>query len=424
MDDDASRIARTLVEMGHADEEDALVADLANARFVLLGEGTHGTWEFYAERARLTRRLIEDHGFRALLLEADLPDAWRVHRFVRGTSGDREELAALGDFQRFPRWMWRNEVVRPFVRWLAHRGRSVEPVGVWGMDLYGLHRLADMAVHLVEGHDPRVAQRLRAILPGLGASDDLLPRGPAATRAAAIFLDEVLRAAWPAEEGFAAGLAARGVHDAVAWAQVVRRARVASWNVRDTHMADVVDAVSAHLAKPDASRPHGGHLQPRVVIWAHNSHVGDARPSEIGRSGELSLGQLLRERHGDAAVRLVGFSTYEGSVTAARDWGQDPQRMHLRPAASDTWEALFHRMGAPRFRLDMRRVGSPSERPERAVGVVYLPERERSAHLFGAHLHLRYDHLLYYDRTRALAPLDPWGALAEEDLPETWPFAV
>lgn len=423
MDDDADRIARTLVEMTHADEEDALVADVANARFVLLGEGTHGTYEFYAERARLTRRLIEEFGFRALLLEADLPDTWRVHRFVRGQGIDREELAALGDFQRFPRWMWRNEVVRPFVRWLAHRNRSAPPVGVWGMDLYGLHRLADMAVHLVEGHDPAAGHRLRAIAHGLGGPDELLPRGAGATRAAAIFLDEVHRGTWPGEAGFAAGLAARGVYDAVAWSQVVRRDRASSWNVRDTHMADLVDAVVARLAVGDGVGTHG-QLQPRVVVWAHNSHVGDARPSALGRSGEISLGQLLRERHGDSAVRLVGFATYEGTVTAARDWGQDPQRMHLRPAAPDTWEALFHRMGAPRFRLDLRRIGSPSERAERAVGVVYLPERERSAHLFGAHLHLRYDHLLYYDRTRALAPLDPWGALAEEDLPETWPFAV
>jgi erythromycin esterase-like protein len=229
-------------------------------------------------------------------------------------------------------------------------------------------------------------------------------------------LAELAGRGWDDEEGFAAVLAAQGVVDAVAWARVVLTRHTSAWNVRDTHMADVVDAVRARLAVA------GAH--PRVVIWAHNSHVGDARPSAFGRMGEVSLGQLLRQRHGHDRVRLVGALTYQGTVTAARDWGLDPHRMALRPAPPDSWEALLHAIGEPRFRVDLRHVGPTGDRAERAVGVVYLPHRERTAHLFPSRISERFDHLLYYDTTRALIPLDPWGAVAEEDLPETWPFAL
>ncbi|MEN9785306.1 MAG: hypothetical protein RLZZ299_570 [Pseudomonadota bacterium] len=420
MDDDATRVARALVEMQHADEEDALVEDLARARFVLLGEGTHGTREFYTERARLTRRLIVEHGFDGVVLEADLSDTWRVHRFVAGTGEDAEELAALGDYQRFPRWMWRNEAWRPFVRWMARHARaSGSAPEVWGLDVYGVHRTAEMAALLASRRDPSLGHRLRALYAGLGPASELAPRSVHAARAAEEALRSLVthpgRAGEPGE-AFAAELAARGVVGAVRWGRALSDPRASAWNVRDGHMADVLDRVAAR------PRPHG--RLSRWVVWAHNSHVGDARPSELGRAGECSLGELVRSRHGEDAVRLVGFWTWSGSVTAARAWGEDPQRMHLRPAAPDTWEALCHRMGTPCFRLDSRDLTGLSERPERAVGVVYAPARERASHLFASHAPLRYDHVLYYDVTRALAPLDPWGAVATEDLPETWPFAL
>ena len=413
--DAAMTLARVARSCPRPHAEDELVRDLARARVVCLGESTHGTHEFYVQRARITRRLLVDHGFRALLLEADLPDTWRVHRFASGAASDREELAALGDFQRFPRWMWRNAVMRGWVRWMARSARSgAGTVGLWGMDLYGLHRLGEMVHRIASAHDPVLAARVHAALAGLGPEDERVPRGPGAARAAR-FLAEVVAEIPEGEGALAARLAARGVRAAVDYGRVVFTRHTSGWNVRDLHMADVVGEVLASLGD-------GG----RVVVWAHNSHVGDARPSAFGRMGELSLGQVLRQRLGADAVRLVGLLTRAGTVTAAHDWGGDPHPMTLRPAPAGGWEALLHTLGESQMWLDLRGLPVLAEREERAVGVIYVPRAERTAHLFASRLPERYDHVIYTDRTRALVPLDPWGAVAEEEpeLPETWPFGL
>ncbi len=338
-----------------------------------------------------------------------------MHRFVSGRSTDPEELAALGDFQRFPRWMWRNTVMRGWVRWMAHRARGAPSAwAVWGVDLYGLHRLGDMFHRIAAEQEAGLAARVHAALAGLGPEDERLPRGPGALRAVRV-LEALAGEVKEGDDALAARLAARGLRAAVDYGRVVLTRHTSGWNVRDLHMADVVGEVLASLGD-----------QGRVVVWAHNSHVGDARPSSFGRMGEVSLGQLLRQRLGADEVRLVGLLTHAGSVTAARDWGQDPHRMALRPAAAGSWEALLHALGAPSAWLDLRGLPPLGERDERAVGVLYHPHAERTAHLFPSRLPERYDHVLYTDRTRALVPLDAWGAVAgeEAELPETWPFAL
>ena len=216
-----------------------------------------------------------------------------------------------------------------------------------------------------------------------------------------------------ADEQFFAEQNARLVANAEAYYRTMFRGRVESWNLRDTHMADTLDALLAHL---------GG----RIVVWAHNSHVGDARATELGEIGELNVGQLARERHGDA-IRLVGFTTYTGTVTAASEWGAAVERKRVRPALEGSWEAHFHRLGVPSFLLPMREaVATALARPrlERAIGVIYRPDTERASHYFRARLPSQFDAVIHVDESHAVEPLERTAPWERGEVPETYPFAV
>lgn len=419
---------------------DPLLARIGEARFVLLGESTHGTHEFYAERARITRRLIEEKGFAAVAVEGDGPDAHRIDRFVRGRGEDDEAIDALGDFRRFPAWMWRNADVLDLVGWLrAHNDRvpSERRVAFHGLDLYAMHAAMRAVIAWLEGVDPAAALRARERYgcfedfgadpheygshAGFGIRPDC---GPAVTDQ----LVELLRAEGErrgeagetVDDDFFALQCARLVVGAEAYYKAAFGGRATSWNLRDAHMADTLDRLAEHLA--DTGRPA------KVVVWAHNSHVGDARASDLGRTGELSLGQLCRERHGDETF-VVGFSTHRGTVTAADGWDRPAGRMAVRPAAPDTYEDLLHRVGHERFLLDLRDLGEAAgalaeERFERAIGVVYKPASERWSHLFRACLPRRFDALIHVDETRAVEPLERTSRWEAGELPETFPSAL
>lgn len=417
--------------VGANDDYDALLADLAGARFVLLGEGTHGTHEFYRERARITRRLIARHGFVGVAAEADWPDALRVHRYVSHRGDDLDTVDALADFQRFPAWMWRNADVLDFVGWLHEHGRR-HPVGFWGLDLYSLHRSAAAVIDYLAHAAPDAvarARRLYACLDvaaadpqryGLGAA---LGISPSCEEDVVRALEE-LRARRPAlvhdadseETFFWAEQNARVARDAEAWYRALFRRRVNTWNLRDRHMADTLEALAGFLER------RLGRL-PKLVVWAHDSHVGDARATEVHRHGEHNIGQIARERWGDA-VRLVGFTTYAGTVTAASSWGGPAERKRLRHARPDSWEAVLHAVGRPRFWFSTRGMGLTEERLARAVGVLYLPETERQSHYLSARLGDRFDHLLHFDHTRAVEPLERTSRWEEGELPETFPSMV
>jgi erythromycin esterase-like protein len=424
---------------GASADYDELLERIGDARFVLLGEASHGTHEFYAERARVTRRLIEEKGFTAVAVEADWPDAYRVNRYVRGAGDDDSALAALGDFHRFPTWMWRNADVVEFIEWLYQHNGGAAKAGFYGLDLYSLHASIRAVIRYLDKVDPEGAGRARQRYSCFDqANEDPQAYGYAASlgldrscedEVVAQLLDLRRRAVEYArrdgrvaeDEYFQAEQNARLAKNAEEYYRTMFRGRVSSWNLRDAHMAETLQELVRHLDRT-TGRPT------KVVVWAHNSHLGDARATEMGERGEWNVGQLVREHFG-GDVRNVGFTTYDGAVTAASDWDGATERKLVRPALAGSYEALFHEVGLPRFLLDLRE-GEAAEmlrepRLERAIGVIYRPERERQSHYFHARLPDQFDFVIHIDRTEAVEPLDRESGREEAgELPETYPAGV
>jgi erythromycin esterase-like protein len=419
---------------------DVIVELARDAQVVLLGEATHGTHEFYAARAAITRRLIAQEGFNGVALEADWPDAYRVNRYVRGTGDADDPANALIDFERFPLWMWRNTEFLALARWLRgfNDGRKTEDrVGVYGLDLYSLHRSMEAVVHYLDKVDPEAARRARdryacfdhfgkesqayGYATGLGLEEScerqVIAQLQDLRRRAA---DYLTRDGFVAEdELFFAEQNARLAKNAEHYYRSMFAGRVSTWNLRDRHMAETLESLLAHLGHRS---PH-----PRLVVWAHNSHLGDARATEMSRGGEFNVGQLTRERFGDEAL-LVGFTTCFGSVSAASDWGAPVERKRVRPALRGSYESIFHETGLSDFILPLNRdtqavLGLLDDHLERAIGVVYLPKTERASHYYQASLPQQFDAVIHFDHTRALEPLDrnPTWDRGEGDLPETYP---
>jgi erythromycin esterase-like protein len=425
-------IARPIYGESEVDEIAELVA---HKRLVLLGEATHGTHEFYDLRAALTRRLIADHGFAAVCVEGDWPDALRVDRYVRDQVTDDEHAAqALESFERFPRWLWRNDEVVAFVEWARRNARA----GFYGLDLYSLHASMRALLQYLDDNDPAAAARARARFvcfdhvagdPDAYGLQAHLGIGPRCETEVVAQLAEMQRrkvarsGRSPAGDAwFHAVQQAHVIRDAEAYYRTMFAGRTASWNVRDTHMADTLDMIADHL---------GDGAPAKLIVWAHNSHVGDARATELGDAGQLTLGQLARQRHPNETA-LVGFTTYEGAVLAADDWDEPPHRERVRAGLPGSWEELFHEAEHPRFYATApalrRAIGEHANRLERAIGVVYRPESERRSHYLHARIAEQFDLVVHIDTTRALVPLDPneqaVPATADAELPETFPTGI
>jgi erythromycin esterase-like protein len=423
---------------GGPDDYDPVLDRVGGARFVLIGEASHGTHEFYRHRAEITKRLIAEKGFTVVAAEADWPDAYRVNRYARGGSSDVDAEAALGDFKRFPRWMWRNADVLDFVGWLrAHneeRATGERRAGFYGLDLYSLHSSMEAVLSYLDRVDPEAARRARyrygcfdhfgedtqayGYAAGFGLTEscekEVLTQLVELRRQAADYASRDGRVA--ADEFFFAEQNARLVKNAEEYYRTMFRGGVSSWNLRDTHMVETLDALMAHLTKLEG--------ETKAVVWAHNSHLGDARATEMSRRGELNVGQLVRERHGEEAV-LVGFTTYTGTVTAADDWDSPAQRKRVRPGLPDSYEALFHEVGLPQFLLITAAATNAVAGPllERAIGVIYRPETERLSHYFHARLATQFDAVIHVDETRAVEALERIAEPAPE-VPETFPSGI
>ncbi len=427
---------------GGDSDYDALLEMVGDARLVLLGEASHGTHEFYRERARITKRLIGELGFAAVAVEGDWPDADRVSRYVQGAGEDGDAEEALRGFRRFPTWMWRNAEVLDFVGWLRAHNESLPSdqagVGFYGLDLYSLNASMEAVVAYLDEVDPGAAARAReryeclhpfaqdssgygqAVL--LGASEPCRRRVLEQLVELRRHAGDYLRTdGLPAEDSyFLAEQNATVVADAEEYYRTMFGGPAPSWNLRDRHMADTLDRLQVHLAR------HGG--EGRIVVWEHNSHVGDARSTEMTQRGELNLGQLVRERHGRDTV-LVGFTTNTGTVTAASEWGGEAERKRVRPALADSYEALLHATGIPAFLLCP--LGSSSSgralrepRLQRAIGVIYRPESERASHWFAACVSQQFDALVHIDVTRAVEPLERTGEWELGEPPETYPTSL
>jgi erythromycin esterase-like protein len=423
---------------------DPLLDAIGDAQFVLLGEASHGTHEFYAERARISRRLIEELGFCAVAVEADWPDAYRVNRYVRGHSDDATAEESLRGFERFPTWMWRNAVVLDFVGWLRERNDRMRRnerarAGFYGLDLYSLYRSIDEVISYLERVDPVAAVRARERYSCLDHFEEdpqnygfsaAFGAGESCERDVVEQLVEMQRHAvdyagrgspLDEDEYFYAEQNALVVKDAEHYYRTMFGDRVSSWNLRDAHMFETLEALHAHLT-------HQRGEPARIVVWEHNSHIGDARATELGAQGEFNVGQLVRERHPDSCL-LTGFTTYTGTVTAADDWNGAAQRMRVRRALYGSVEDLFHDVGQDAFSLVLRGAPAAAEalretRLERAIGVIYRPRTERQSHYFQARAADQFDVLVHIDETRAVEPLEPAAAWREPEVPETYPTAL
>ena len=421
---------------------------IGDARVVLIGESSHGTHEFYAARAEITKWLIQHNGFTAVAAEADWPDAYRVNRFVHGRGSDTTAEQALAGFERFPAWMWRNEVVRDFVTWLRwHNDRQAcsddgRAVGFYGLDLYSLHRSMQEVISYLDGVDPAAAARARtryACFDHASAEDGqaygysaAFGAGPSCEREAVAQLVEMHRNSTTylsrdglvaEDELFCAQQNAQTVSNAETYYRTMFGGRVSSWNLRDRHMAQTLDVLLAHLDR------HRQDNEPaRIVVWAHNSHVGDARATEVGADGQLTLGQLVRQRYGDQC-RLIGFSTYTGTVTAASEWGGSAHCKTVRPALPGSVEEMFHETGKQEFFIPMSDGGPAAEslqtvRLARAIGVIYLPATERQSHYYHVRPADQYDAMIHIEHTHALQPLEPDSTWIAGQIPETYPSGL
>lgn len=413
----------------------AMFDRFADARVVLLGEASHGTSEFYRARAAISRRLIEHHGFNVVAVEADWPDAATVDRFVRDRPWRAGELKA---FDRFPTWMWRNREFDEFIRWLGkhNRNRTAERMcGFYGLDLYNLSGSMRAVIDFLEREDPelaRLAHRRYGCLDPWAEEPQLYGRnalieGYARCEVGVVQMLKDLLArqidcfAEECEEWLDAAANARLVKDAEAYYRVMYHGAAESWNLRDTHMFETLGMILD--AKPDS----------RAIVWAHNSHIGNAAFTEMGMSrGELNIGQLAKEKFGQEA-RLIGFGTHTGTVAAADDWDEPMKVKQVRPSLPDSYERASHDSGVPSFLLDLRQAetdGAVREalmepRLERFIGVIYRPETERWSHYSEAILPKQFDAWIWFDQTRAVTPLpgeERPGGQAHED--ETYPFGL
>jgi erythromycin esterase-like protein len=394
-----------------------ILAATAGARRILLGESTHGSHEYYRERARLSERLIREQGVNAVAIEGDWSATQRVNLYVRGLGPDRSAAQALRGFTNFPTWMWPNADFRDFVerlRALNLERPAGQRVGLYGMDVYDLFDSIEAVQAYLKQAAPeagrRAALHYRCFASfgrdrwayGVATRN---PRKACKSQAQAV-LAEVRRLPRPADPVAAEArfAALRSAASVAAAEEYFRTASVGSlaWNVRDRHMADNVDEIADHV-EAMTGRPG------KLVLWSHNTHSGDARATFAADRGELNLGQLMRQRHGEAAF-LIGFFSYSGAVFAAPEWDARGRRYDMRPALPGSYSALFHETGLPAFSLLIRgnaEVSRTLAGPmlERAIGVVYIPGSERSAHYFEAKLAQQFDAAVYFDRTTAVAPL-------------------
>jgi len=427
---------------GSPHDVDRLIHSIDNSSYVLIGEASHGTHEFYNTRAEITKRLIQERGFLAVAVEADWPDANRIDRYVRGRSRDNSPRQALSDFQRFPRWMWRNRDVENFIDWLRTyndtRADRIPEAGFYGLDLYSMNTSRAEVVRYLDRIDPESARRAReryscfdhfggdeqayGMAAGFGASEscenEVVQQLTDLRRRAYEYMHrDGLRAE---DDFFSAEQNARLVRNAEEYYRSMFRGRASSWNLRDRHMAETLHALAAWLERRFGCS--------KIVVWEHNSHLGDARATEMSRRGEYNVGQLVRERYPGQTFN-IGFTTYTGTVTAASDWGGDAETKTVRPGLAGSWEELFHQVGPPNFLLSFKENQGVSaqlagERLERAIGVIYRPETERVSHYFQANLTEQFDAVIHLDTTRAVEPLDTAAAVVEEAVPETFPSGV
>jgi erythromycin esterase len=429
----ATRAIRTRLD-SEADL-DPLLHRIGDAHYVLLGEASHGTEEFYTWRTRISQRLIREKGFSFIGVEGDWPDCYRVNRYIK-TYEDSGSTAydILHAFERWPTWMWSNREIVHLTEWLRGYNETApddHQVGFFGLDVYSLWESMRAVIDFLEHADPEAvaaAKQSYACFEPYGRDEHRYARATAMApdgcrdEVVAVLTELRRRAEIYPEDDEAAFDAEQNALTAVNAERYYRtmvRADAASWNIRDTHMADTLDRlVDFHRRQRDTVK---------AIVWAHNTHVGDARATDMAGDGMINIGQLIRERHGGRGVVLVGFSAHRGSVIASRAWGGPIQRFEVPRAAPGSWEDILHADEAHgRLLILDRAAGDPAfhrPRGQRAIGVVYRPWLERYGNYVPTVLPQRYDALLSFEETKALHPLHV-EHIEPGEIPETYPTGI
>jgi erythromycin esterase len=412
---------------------DRLMERIGDARFVLLGEASHGTAEFYDWRRMISQRLIREKGFSFLAVEGDWPDCYRVNRYVKGyKDAGSSAREALDAFERWPTWMWANEEVVALVEWLRQHNASAadtEKVGFYGLDVYSLWESMHAVLEFLKGRDDAAAAAARRAFEcfepysyDVEEYAQATMWAPESCETEVVELLERIREQAPAYESdgretfFNAEQNSLVMKNAEKYYRTMVRGDSASWNVRDRHMAETLDRLVAH---------HGPRA--KAIVWEHNTHIGDARYTDMASTGMVNVGQLVRHRHANEGVVLVGFGSYRGTVIAGDAWGGTMRVMEAPPGRAGSWEDVLHRSaeGDRLLVFDDFRPGQPMLQPRghRAIGVVYRPQYEAFGNYVPTVLPRRYDAMAFFDETHALHPLHAPGAL-EHEVPETFPTGV
>jgi len=425
---------------------DPLLADIGDSKYVLLGEATHGTSEFYLWRAAITRRLIEEKGFNFIAVEGDWPDCYEVNKYVKGLQGDRSLKDVLvNSYRRWPTWMWSNWEIKELMEWLKTHNSHIEEgsqVGFYGLDVYSLYEsMQCMKTFVKNMEDPEAYEAVQDVFRCFQPfAKDPIKYGYATKRKnfsegcskeVTKLLSQMRHKynstltsdspSFKKEEAFSAEMNSKVLVDAENYYKIMLTSDASSWNVRDDHMADTLDSLM-QFHGPDA----------KCIVWAHNTHIGDARYTDMIDSGERNLGQIVRERHDKDGVVLVGFGMNEGSVIAGNAWDEPAEKKKAPSAPSDSWEYLIKQADTDKIpnkillfnqlKKDQRRVFEDM-RGHRAIGVVYNPSHDRYGHWVPTVLAKRYDAFIYLDQTRALHPLPDKVDLTLQP-PLTYPFGI
>lgn len=421
---------------GTPSDYNALLTSIADAQIVLLGEATHGTHEFYALRAAITQRLIVEKGFHVVAIEGDWPEAYQVNRFIHQQKNSNVSQA-LASFDRFPTWMWRNIPMVEFIEWLQtyNKHQPDNKVSFYGLDLYSLYTSIDAIISCLEKIDPAAAAEARYYY----SCFDNYRHDPQAygyavyTHAiqscADMVIEELKRLQeqdWEhlehgelsTQEAFYIEQNARVVKNAEDYYRSLFVSETSNWNIRDSHMLETLNALITHYQLQ-------GIEKPKIIIWAHNSHVGNAAATQMSEHGEYNIGQLVKQQFGKNNAFTLGFTTYHGTVSAASDWHKPVGRKHVREALPESYEALFHAVQIPNFLLMLNNATIvPHTLLERAIGVVYHPQTERMSHYFYARLAEQFDAIIHCDTTKAIEPLEKTAQWIAGEVPETYPSGL
>lgn len=416
-----------------------LIDWIGTARFVLIGEASHGTQEFYQIRAEITKHLIQQLGFQAIAIEGDWPDTYQIHEYIQGKHPELTAEQALNGFKRFPYWMWRNTAMQDFLTWLYqynnHLAGIDDKIGIYGLDLYSLHASMEAVINYLKEVDPpaaKAAMERYSCFEKFGGDPEAYGYATytdishACTQQVIAQLLELQTAAFSyvsnngksTDSYFYALQNARLVKNAEHYYRIMFKNPTLSWNLRDQHMAETLFELTEHLEKRYKAPAH-------IVVWAHNSHVGDARATEMSTQGEHNIGQLVRQKY-PAETYIIGFSTYTGEVTAASNWGMPAERKHVRPALPGSYEDIFHQVEYPNFLLATGKNSASSSylcspHLQRAIGVIYRPKTERLSHYYYTQLPDQFDAIIHLDETQAVTPLDISVEWQRGEWPETYP---